>query len=132
MMARLMVVAITQLFYLQVTNAAQLNAQAASQLKVTDVEKAVRGSVVDSSLNKLAFTTEARALTFQPNRVREQLAEELGVKPWWSLEAFTDPYADVRQSIHRLQMTPFIAHKDHISGYVYDVTDGLLHEVTAD
>ena len=63
---------------------------------------------------------------------REQLAEELGVKPWWSLEAFTDPYADVRQSIHRLQMTPFIAHKDHISGYVYDVTDGLLHEVTAD
>ena len=60
---------------------------------------------------------------------RDQLAAEIGVKPWWSLEAFGDPYADVRQSIQRLQMTPFILHKDHISGFVYDVTDGLLHEV---
>ena len=63
---------------------------------------------------------------------REALAEELGVKPWWSLEAFTDPYADVRQSIQRLQMTPFIPHKQHISGFVYDVTDGRLHEVVPD
>ena len=70
-----LLVAAAQLFNLQVPQAAGLRAQAASQLKVTDVEKAVRGSVVDSSLNKLAFTTEARALTFQPNRVREQLAE---------------------------------------------------------
>ena len=61
---------------------------------------------------------------------REELAAELGIKPWWSLETFVDPYADVRQSIQRLKMTPFIPHKDHISGFVYDVTDGLLHEVT--
>jgi carbonic anhydrase len=60
---------------------------------------------------------------------RDQLADELGVKPWWSLEAFTDPYEDVRQSIQRLLMTPFIPYKDNISGFVYDVTDGLLHEV---
>lgn len=63
---------------------------------------------------------------------REELAAELGVKPWWSLEAFTDPYEDVRQSIQRLYMTPFIRHKEHISGFVYDVTDGLLHEVELD
>ena len=60
---------------------------------------------------------------------RDELQDELGVKPWWSLEAFTDPYEDVRQSIQRLTMTPFIAHKEHIRGFVYDVTDGLLHEV---
>lgn len=63
---------------------------------------------------------------------RDQLEAELGIKPWWSLEAFSDPYTDVRQSIHRLKMTPFIQYKDDISGFVYDVTDGLLHEVTAD
>ena len=63
---------------------------------------------------------------------REQLADELGIKPWWSLEAFTDPYDDVRQSIQRLHLTPFIPHKQAISGFVYDVTDGLLHEVTTD
>jgi len=63
---------------------------------------------------------------------REHLAAELGVKPWWSLEAFTDPYEDVRQSIQRLYMTPFIRHKEHISGFVFDVTDGLLHAVELD
>jgi carbonic anhydrase len=62
---------------------------------------------------------------------REALAGEVGVKPWWSLEAFSDPYADVLQSMQRLQMSPFIAHKEHIRGFVYDVGDGLLHEVTA-
>lgn len=60
---------------------------------------------------------------------REQLNAELGVKPWWSLETFSDPFADVRQSIHRLEMTPFILHKDNISGFVYDVTNGHLLEV---
>lgn len=61
---------------------------------------------------------------------REELATEIGVKPWWSLETFNDPYDDVRQSIQRLMMTPFIGFKEHISGFVYDVTDGKLHEVT--
>jgi carbonic anhydrase len=61
---------------------------------------------------------------------RAQLEEELGVKPWWSLESFHDPYADVRQSIQRLYMTPFIPFKDNVRGFVYDVEDGLLKEAT--
>ncbi len=52
-----------------------MRAQAASQLKVTDVEKAVRGSIVDRNYDKLAFTIEARALTFQPAKIRKQLTE---------------------------------------------------------
>lgn len=71
----LMLVAVTQLFYLQVSNASQLNAQAASQLKVTDVERAVRGSIIDRHNDRLAFTIEARALTFQPKRIRQQLED---------------------------------------------------------
>ncbi len=42
---------------------------------MTDVEKAVRGSIVDRNFDKLAFTIEARALTFQPAKIRKQLAE---------------------------------------------------------
>ena len=71
----LMLVAATQLFILQVTNAPTLRAQAAGQLKVTDVEKAVRGSIVDRNNDQLAFTIESRALTFQPKRIRQQLEE---------------------------------------------------------
>jgi cell division protein FtsI (penicillin-binding protein 3) len=71
----LLLIAGGQLFNLQVSKAAELRAQAASQLKVTDIEKAVRGTIVDRNENKLAFTIEARALTFQPSKIRKQLAE---------------------------------------------------------
>ena len=70
-----LMVAAAQLFNLQVPRAAELRAQAAGQLKVTDVEKAVRGSIVDRNFDKLSFTTEARALTFQPNKIRKQLTD---------------------------------------------------------
>ncbi len=63
---------------------------------------------------------------------RAELEAELGVKPRWTLESFTDPYADVRQSIKRINLSPFIGHKEHISGFVYDVTTGLLIEVPED
>ncbi len=62
---------------------------------------------------------------------RAELEAEIGIKPWWALESFVDPYADVAQSIQRLVMTPFVKYKDHIRGYVYDVTTGLLNEVPA-
>ncbi|MDG4666462.1 penicillin-binding protein 2 [Mycobacterium sp. 236(2023)] len=71
----LLVVAAAQLFTLQVPRAEGLRAQAAGQLKVTDIDPAVRGSIVDRNGDKLAFTIEARALTFQPVRVRQQLEE---------------------------------------------------------
>ncbi len=59
---------------------------------------------------------------------RRQLEADTGVKPTWSVEGFDDPFVDVRQSIARLQHSPFILHKDHIRGFVYDVDDGLLKE----
>jgi cell division protein FtsI (penicillin-binding protein 3) len=71
----LLLVAGAQLFNLQVPRAEGLRAEAAGQLKVTDVQKAVRGSIVDRNDDKLAFTIEARALTFQPVKVRKQLEE---------------------------------------------------------
>jgi len=63
---------------------------------------------------------------------KAQLETELGIKPRWALENFTDPYADVRQSMARLHRNPFLACKDFIRGFVYEIADGLLHEVQAD
>jgi cell division protein FtsI (penicillin-binding protein 3) len=79
--ALLLVIAGAQLFNLQVPKAEGLRAEAAGQLKVTDVEKAVRGSIVDRNADKLAFTIEARALTFQPAKVQKQLAETKAKTP---------------------------------------------------
>ncbi|NNE74469.1 MAG: carbonic anhydrase [Acidimicrobiales bacterium] len=61
---------------------------------------------------------------------KAELERELGIKPSWSVEAFDDPHADVRQSMQRLRHTPFVPHTDHLRGFVYDVTTGRLDEVT--
>jgi carbonic anhydrase len=63
---------------------------------------------------------------------KAELEAELGVKPLWALEAFSDPFADTQQSMRRLEMTPFVLHKQHIRGFVYDVDSGRLHEVTVE
>ena len=57
-----------------------------------------------------------------------ELEAETGVRPSWPLDAFADPYEDVAESIRRLRSSPFLPHKDHIRGFVYDVADGRLHE----
>lgn len=88
-----LVVAAAQLFNLQISNAAGLRAEAAGQLKVTDVQQAVRGSIVDRNNDKLAFTIEARALTFQPVRIRKQLEEEKAKNP----DEAPDPDARLRE-----------------------------------
>lgn len=70
-----LLISTAQLFYLQVPRASGLREEAAGQLKVTDVEKAMRGAIIDRTGDKLAFTIEARALTFQPIKIRQQLEE---------------------------------------------------------
>ena len=64
------------------------------------------------------------------DQLKAELEAEIGIKPWWALESFTDPFADTLQSMRRLNMTPFVPHKDFVRGFVYDVDTGLLHEVT--
>ena len=57
---------------------------------------------------------------------------ETGVRPWWALESFTDVHANVRQSMARLHLSPFILYKQHVRGFVYDVHTGRLEEVDQD
>jgi carbonic anhydrase len=45
-------------------------------------------------------------------------------------EAFDDLETDVRQSIARIQASPFIPKKDQVRGFVYEVDCGRLREVT--
>ncbi|MGH7642454.1 MAG: beta-class carbonic anhydrase [Candidatus Dormibacteria bacterium] len=79
----------------------------------------------------LIHHTECGMLTFQDDSVKRQIEEETGVRPSFALEAFPDAEADVLQSIRRLQGSPFVAHKDRIRGFVYDVKSGRLNEVSA-
>ena len=63
---------------------------------------------------------------------KAEIEAETGIRPWWALESFVDPYANVRQSMRRLQMNPFLPHKEHVRGFVYEVNSGRLVEATLD
>jgi carbonic anhydrase len=63
---------------------------------------------------------------------KAEIEAEIGIKPWWAVESFADPYLDVAQSIKRLRLTPFVLHKEHIRGFVYDVSTGRMDEVDPD
>ncbi len=77
----------------------------------------------------LIHHTNCALQTISEDTFKAELEVESGIKPWWAVECFTDPYADVRQSINRLRQSPFVRHKDHIRGFVYDVADGRLRHV---
>ncbi len=68
-------VAALQLLWIQGIDAPSLAAESANQRTTTQVDPAVRGSITDRNGNPLAFTMEAKALTFQPVRVRKELEE---------------------------------------------------------
>lgn len=62
---------------------------------------------------------------------RTELEREVGQRPTWAVDAFTDVDQDVRQSIARVRTSPFLAHTDDVRGFVFDVHTGLLREITA-
>ena len=67
--------------------------------------------------------------TFRDDDLKDAIEEETGLRPSFALEAFRDLGQDVRQSMARIQASPFIPAKDAIRGFVYDVRTGRLAEV---
>ncbi|MDT0447259.1 MULTISPECIES: carbonic anhydrase [unclassified Streptomyces] len=60
---------------------------------------------------------------------RHELELEVGQKPNWAVESFTDLDQDVRQSMARVRTSPFLPHTEDVRGFVFDVTTGLLREI---
>jgi carbonic anhydrase len=79
----------------------------------------------------LIHHTDCGMLTFTDDAFKASIHQEVGIKPAWAAEAFSDLDADVRQSIQRIKNSPFIPHKDSVRGFVFDVATGRLREVTA-
>ena len=102
------------------------------------------GVVTDDEIRSLAISqrllgteeiilihhTDCGMLTFTDDEFKQSILDDVGVKPPWAAEAFGDPEADVRQSIARIQASPFIPRKDSVRGFVFDVATGKLREVS--
>jgi len=102
------------------------------------------GVVTDDAIRSLAISqrllgtreivlihhTDCGMLTFHDDDLKAAIEKETGLRPPFALEAFADVEEDVRQSIRRIQTSPFVPHKDAVRGFVYDVRTGQLNEVT--
>ena len=103
------------------------------------------GAVTDDAIRSLAISqrllgtqeiilihhTDCGMLTFQDDDLKKQIESEVGIRPAFALEAFSDLDDDIRQSVARIKASPFVPHKANIRGFVYDVRTGRLSEVGA-
>lgn len=102
------------------------------------------GAVTDDTIRSLTISqrllgteevvlihhTDCGMLTFADDDVKRQIQQDTGVRPPFSLEAFNDLEQDVRQSIARIERSPFVPTKDSIRGFIYEVETGRLREVS--
>jgi len=103
------------------------------------------GVVTDDEIRSLAISqrllgtteiilihhTDCGMLTFTDDGFKAAIEKETGIKPAWAAEAFADLDEDVRQSIRRITSSPFIPHTESVRGFVFDVANGQLREVSA-
>src|SRR6476646_4543610 len=103
------------------------------------------GAVTDDVIRSLAISqrllgtkeivlihhTDCGMLTFKDDDVKKQIESEVGIRPAFALEAFDSLEGDVKQSIGRIEASPFIPNKSSVRGFVYDVKSGRLNEVRA-
>jgi carbonic anhydrase len=78
----------------------------------------------------LIHHTDCGMLTFTDDEFKRSVQDEVGIKPEWAAETFPDLDEDVRQSVARIRASPFIPHHDSVRGFVYQVEDGRLREVS--
>ena len=77
----------------------------------------------------LIHHTDCGMLTFSDADLKDTIQKETGIRPPFAMEAFAELDVDVRQSIARINASPFVVHKDAIRGFVFEVETGRLREV---
>lgn len=73
--------------------------------------------------------TDCGMQKFEGDQFRAQLERETGVRPSWAVETFGDLDQELRQSMARIQASPFVPHAN-VRGFIFDVRTGRLAEVT--
>lgn len=91
---------------------------------------AISQRLLDTREIILIHHTDCGMLTFTDDELKQQIHEDVGIKPHFPMESFSDLEEDVRQSVARIQASPFVPNKDAVRGFVYEVETGRLREVT--
>lgn len=91
---------------------------------------AISQRLLDTREVMLIHHTDCGMEKISDDGFRAELQEETGIAPSFAIESFGDVDADVRQSILRVQRSAFLPHRDSVRGFVYDVDNHRLREVT--
>ena len=78
----------------------------------------------------LIHHSDCGMLTFNDEDFKRAIQDEIGVKPPWATEAFPDVAEDLRQSLRRIDNSPFVNKHVSLRGFIFDVATGKLQEVT--
>jgi carbonic anhydrase len=73
--------------------------------------------------------TDCGMLTFTDEEFADRLEQTAGERPEWTAHAFSDLEQDVRDSIAKIEESPFVPEIDSVRGFIYDVKTGELREV---
>ena len=101
------------------------------------------GVVTDDEIRSLAISqrllgtteiilihhTDCGMLTFTDDAFKRSIQDETGIKPEWAAEAFPELEEDVRQSLRRIEASPFVTKHGSLRGFIFDVATGRLNEV---
>jgi carbonic anhydrase len=71
-------------------------------------------------------------MTFTDEEFRHSIERETGIRPAWRAHAFPDLAGSVRRGVAHIAASPFLPHRDHVRGFVWDVATGALDEVGCD
>lgn len=102
------------------------------------------GIVTDDAIRSLAISqhlmgtrevmlmhhTGCGMLSVTDEEVHARLRSHAGAAPAWSAGTFSDLDDAVRTAIARVAGSPYLLHRDAVRGFVYDLADGRLREIT--
>jgi carbonic anhydrase len=127
---------------------ARVDAHAAFRLRPGEAHllRNAGGVVTDDVIRSLAISqhalgtreimvihhTDCGLARLEEDSFRTHLATFAGYRPTWSVQAFKDPHDSVRESLRRIRDSRFLAEREAVRGFIFDVESGLLEEVFAD
>jgi carbonic anhydrase len=102
------------------------------------------GVITDDTIRSLAISqrllgtkeiivihhTDCGMLTFTDDEFKRAIQDDTGIKPSWAAESFGDLEEEVRQSMRRIEASPFVTKHESLRGFIFDVATGKLNEVT--
>jgi carbonic anhydrase len=90
---------------------------------------AVSQRLLGTSEIAVILHTDCGMRTFHDEDFKDQIEAETGLRPQWTAAEFGDVTDDVRRFVKTITADPFLPHRDHVRGFVYDVHTGQLTEV---